>query len=348
MMAIDTKLVKMNPLAYEITQRTILEIDTKIDQYKDQKTKIYRLAILTIMSLVVLIAKVTWERFVGIELEPASISSFSIILGIFNLCIGLVTLGIWIDGKKKEKTIEDTINKLVQKIPQLKFYGEIVEIKEDSETDPEVLRSIKKILQPCFEKKVGIETNYRLIATLEITVEGVTPETFKCSPVKMKDNFDDVKTTIGIWRKYYAELLRAQPETPPEILRVVATQCVQDLPELQIEDEVSLYSCTSPLIENLGNGKIKRNLKGTLNQSITYQTVGQFRQYLAEMPDIIRKYLAELPKVNISNPSEPSLSSSDKIVTARRKSSGTINIIDEYQPEVAKQRIISKSGTDHH
>lgn len=343
MMAIDTKLGKMNPLAYENTRRTIDGIHTKIAHYNDQKTTIHRLAIITITSLVVLLVKVAWEWLVGTELSPTSLSLFSIIFGIYNLCIGLVTLVYWIDGKRKAKTIEEEIKQLVNKSTR-HFYGEIVEVGKDSETQAEVLTHIQKILKSCFEKPVHIEIGYRLIVTYEIKIEGETPETFKYSSDKINDNFDEVQSTIGIWRKCYSELLQAKPETPPAILKVVATQCVQDLPELQIEDDASLYSCTSPLSEKLHNRNISRKLRGTPKQPISYQTVGQFREYLVEMPGIIQTYLEELPKVNIPVPLDTSKSGSDKITVARRKSSGTITVIDDYVNHPAT----THSGADSH
>lgn len=323
-MTIDANLTNLNPLAYDNTKKTIDEINIKIAAYKDQKITINRLALLTIASLVVLLAKVAWERFVGIEFGLTSLSSFSIIFGIYNLCIGLVTLGYWIDGKRKAKVIEEAIKKLIE-MPTRKFYGRAVEIREDPETSTEVLTHIITTLQSCIEK-----TKYRQIATYEVKVFGETPETFQCSAVNITDNFNEVKSTVGVWREYYAKL-SATPDTHPAILKVVASQCVQDLPPVETEDEAFIYSCTSPQVENLENRKISRKLKGSPKQPIVYQSVDEVRQFLEERPEIIRKFLEDLPKVSITPaPPEHSSSSIDQPPADIRSSASKFVVIDDY------------------
>ena len=221
-MAVES-LAKFDIAAYRNLEERIFTVGKNIDVYRAQKKTVHNLALLTLGILVIFLAKVIRAKLSG----TALLSSSSVALGIFNLMIGAGTLWYLIDGNMKAKQIGIEI-KMLMGFPGQKFYGETLERKEDLVTKTEVIESMQQNLAPCFEKPVPMEKSYLLIATNEITLEGDTPDTFKYSSTKIKDNSKEVEAAVAAWREFYAELYDGDSEsrTSP-IMQAIASQCIQ-------------------------------------------------------------------------------------------------------------------------
>lgn len=211
------------------------------------------------------------------------------ILGLFALAALGGTLWCLDDGKKKAVDVAGKIQKLYG-ITQGKFYGDTTEPEKDLVTAPEVLKS----MQACFDNSVHIDTNYTLIVTNLFTLQGTTADDFKYTSEPIRTNLKEIEKTIAPWRKYYAELYDTNPNSYPTlIMQVVASQCIQGLPQKMLEDEASHYSCHSPPVLNPKAGSIGHHYKAASSETRAshYTNPVQFDQHLLEK----LKYLVDLP-----------------------------------------------------
>ncbi len=299
-MSIIAGLTKFDANAYQRTHKTIQSIETQITAYHAQKNTINHLANAFFFSLATLVVKLVWNKVTGTGLKTAVTSSSSVILGLFSLA----ALGgiFWCldDGNKKAKSIAGEIKTLCD-LTKEKFYGETVEIKADLVTAPEVLESMQKNLRPCFDNTVDINTNYFLIATNELTLQGTTADDFICTSVKIFDNFKEIEATIALWRKYYAELYFADPNSRTTVtMQVIASQCIQGPLMKPLEDETYRYSCRLPTVQYPKSGSIGHQYQTDSKETNLnyFTTPTQFRQHLKEKT----KYIDELPKVKLLFP----------------------------------------------
>jgi hypothetical protein len=110
---------------------------------------------------------------------------------------------------------------------------------------------------------------------------GETAETFTCSVTKKSDNFKVVMATVGAWRAYYAEVYATEPEY---IMRIIATQCVQGLPKIEVLVGSQKYSCSSPSAVDPKSGRICHSFQNASTTDSLFINVTQFRKYYEELP----------------------------------------------------------------
>jgi len=277
-MAAQANLSTFNPAAFEGPRR--IEIDIKA--HIARKETIYKLALWTIANLAVLLAKITWDKLSGVELKPSMLPISSIIYGVFSLALGLGTLLFFIYGIYKKYQITDQLKDLTDKAKK-KFYVQTIEFADDSETESAVLKDIAEKLQPLFEE--AVHTKYGIIVTYELNIEGATLETTQFKYAKKSDNLKHIESTVGKWRKYYAEL-KAESYSL-QIMQVVASQCIQDLlQDKEITDGSSCYTCSSPKSPDASGGSISHRLTGSPNRKSTFSSVEDFRKHLENQPTV--------------------------------------------------------------
>ncbi len=250
------------------------DFQQNITAYKVQAKRVQYLAILSLASLVAYITKLTFAKLSGTPLQTAK--SSSMILGVFTLVIAGGTLLHWLDKNNKAKQIAEEISKLYR-LTGGKFSGDTVERFKDSVTAPAVLDHMQQNLKPH-----RIEKDYLLIATNKVTIIGKTAETFKYSVEKESDNFNEVMATVGAWRKFYAELHAKNPNSP--IMQVIATQCVQGLPEIKVLNGTQKYTCYSPSANDPKSGRICHSFQNASTSDSRFTNVPQFRKYYEELP----------------------------------------------------------------
>lgn len=239
---------------------------------KKLESTTHNLALLTLASFVALLALISWNWLT--EVETWSLSST--IFAVYNLVIGIFALWYWIDLKLKTRHIAAKIDQLVQKTHGKCYVQRIRKIEDtetpkeikmsieqnlrqlcaqkikDTNTPPEIKKSIEEYLQRYDQK---IETSFQFIVTYEITVTAepfkydLSKETEKCN------NLDEVKKALKPWRAVYA--VKSEEGIPETLLTVIASQCIQGLPEITITDTSFEYKCISPPIDNPAGGSIK-------------------------------------------------------------------------------------------
>jgi len=245
-MSLDPTLKKFNATAFEPFQRELIALEKEIDAYEAQKKKTNALAVIFFATFVLLFLKLAWDKLTGIDFTVAASSSSSVVLGLFDLALGGITLLYILDANRKTHQFAQRIGNLVLSTTR-KFYGEITEPRTDPSTSPDVLESMLSNLKPHIQKTTSLIKDYILIATHEFSIEEDSVENFRYSSKKITDNFKEVEATIGQWRKHYSKQYDAQPQSRNSaIMQVYASQCIQGLPTLTIVDDQSSYTCHSP------------------------------------------------------------------------------------------------------
>jgi hypothetical protein len=125
-----------------------------------------------------------------------------------------------------------------------------------------------------------IEKDYCILVANEVTLTGETAETFTCSVTKKSDNFKVVMATVGAWRAYYAEVYATEPEY---IMRIIATQCVQGLPKIEVLNGTQKYTCYSPSAVDPRSGRIHLSYP-TTSKTDNFTNLSTFRKYYEELP----------------------------------------------------------------
>jgi hypothetical protein len=237
---------KFNAPAFEPIHQELVALEDEIDAYHAQKKKTTNLALVFFATFVLFTLNLAWNKLSGTSFLVAASSSSSLLLSLFDIALGGIILLFRMDETKKAKRFAQRINTLVLTTSR-KFYGEVTERRQDSDTPPEVLESIQSNLKPHYEQHVPIEKDYILIATHEFTIEGDSADSFDWSSKKITDNFKEVEKTIGYWRKHYSKQYQDNPESRnSKMMQVYATQCIQNLPPVTIVEGPSSYKCDSP------------------------------------------------------------------------------------------------------
>jgi hypothetical protein len=291
-MSIDKSLVRFDAEAFGGTYRNIQSIEQQITTYHAQKNTISRLANAFFFLSAALAVKLVGNKVAGTDLKTAVTSSSSVILGLFALATLGGTLWCLDNGRKKADYIASEIQKLYH-FPKQKFYGDATESIADVDTAPEVLESMRS----CFDNSVPIDTNYTLIVTNLFTLQGTTADNFKCTPVRILTNQEEINKTIAPWRKYYVELYNAYRHLKPTvIMQVTASQCIQGVPQKMLDDGISQYSCHSPPVLNPKGGSIGHHYKAASSGTESHYTNPiQFHDHLVEK----FQYVNDLPTTKL-------------------------------------------------
>ncbi|HEX4839963.1 MAG TPA: hypothetical protein VFU89_05940 [Rhabdochlamydiaceae bacterium] len=268
-MSVDSTLKKFNATAFEPFQRELVALEKEIDAYEAQKKKTNTLAVIFFATFVLFFLKLVCDKLTGIDFTVAASSSSSVIVALFDLALGGITLMYILDANRKTHRFAQRIGNLVLSTTR-KFYGEITEPCTDPSTSPDVLESMLSNLKPHIQKTTPLIKDYILIATHEFILEGDSVENFRYSSKKITDNFKEVEATIGQWRKYYSEQYDAKPESRNSaLIQVYASQCIQGLPILTIVDGQSSYTCHSPSALNPKSGHYIHTCQNNKTENVT-------------------------------------------------------------------------------